>query len=342
MKIFAVAWSISALVLALTASALAQEQAGEYETFGAGDNLAPGESVTYYFGPGAPSGARILSEKLIFDEENNEEGVTFGMVQTGLKRGYERSVIGYGVRCGAPTSREDVIDVDGTPQGVVRVSLDCLSIPETVTVANDTSITIRITSVSSSVGGYLPQSSGGPDGLDERGQEAPSKMPDSGETRAGEPVSEGGMVAVTFRLTLYGDAPDGEKFYFQYLEADDVSKGSTVSLCGYTDPTVPSTSLGGADGDEAHMPCRGNGKTYMWTARNFPAGAKVSYIFYRSNDKLGVLDEFLTGAETQEADGTIAAYYRLSGAATGGGRQEAPPKMPDSGGGGTAGLLPGR
>ncbi len=106
--------------------------------------------------------------------------------------------------------------------------------------------------------------------------------------------------AQTFKLTLYGDVPEGETF--RVLVAEEGSFDfPAVTFCGGPKPGTPP----GPEDTE----CVGNGTTYTQTLRLFPAGTDIKFTFGREPAGEQNLEAFFKGTATIPTDQPISAYY---------------------------------
>ncbi len=111
-----------------------------------GESIPPGKIVTYYAGPKAPDGPRTLSKHEIFWDRG--DGMQYQYTAGG-------GTLIANTNCG---SKPDVEGVMGQPPsypnkdlGDVSVSYDCFSDPETVTIANHSSVPLIDVSIASLV-----------------------------------------------------------------------------------------------------------------------------------------------------------------------------------------------
>lgn len=137
-------------------------------------------------------------------------------------------------------------------------------------------------------------------------------------------------MAMTFQLTIRGEAKAGDAFSLRYQGTQDRNVGGGVEFCGFP-PNAPSTSVGEID-DVARLPCDGNGTIY--TRREaVPAGVPISFTFYRSSEQAGGDPE--TRSRTLRPNGDhpvklVLSYPPLNL------EVRRLPDLPNSGGGGAA------
>lgn len=147
-------------------------------------------------------------------------------------------------------------------------------------------------------------------------------------------------VTVTFGLTLYGDAPEGDAFYVSYNQSNWV-EGRDIILCGTVEAMGPGPSGRGPE-------CDGEGTTYT-DIDVLDDGAELNFFWVRRR-ALGELEIVHRGTTTLGTDTTYRAFYdyRTGQGGLGKGPQDQPagqanddqqevPDMPDTGLGGMAG-----
>ncbi len=136
-------------------------------------------------------------------------------------------------------------------------------------------------------------------------------------------------VTQTFKLTLYGDVPEGETF--RVLVAEEGSFDfAAVTFCGGPKPGTPP----GPEDTE----CVGNGTTYTQTLRLFPAGTDIKFTFGREPAGEQNLEAFFKATATIPTEESISAHYTFGGddQESGDADQQMPEKMPSTGAGGLA------
>ena len=131
--------------------------------------------------------------------------------------------------------------------------------------------------------------------------------------------------AVTFRLVLYGDAPEGEKFQVGSVinNSDEGVAGGT--LCG---------PRGNDRGEDVR--CEGGGAVYTLggTGGIIPEGSTFAFLFQRIGSD-GELQEFAEGVvEDVSEDLVVTAYYEYRTGQGGLGEGPDAPALPDAGAGG--------
>lgn len=103
------------------------------------DTVRPGESLTYYAGPGAPEGETTLSRQEIFWDRADGLRFTYG---------YDEVESRFAVRCGSSPVRDGVWGHGPARRnrelGTVTVRFDCRGTPERIAVQNGSSVPIRV------------------------------------------------------------------------------------------------------------------------------------------------------------------------------------------------------
>lgn len=123
----------------------------------------------------------------------------------------------------------------------------------------------------------------------------------------GQTVGEGVAVPHTFKLTLHGDAREGQSFFLQYIE-----EGATPDM------SQALVFCGALIEEESEAPCEGDGAVYTRTV-SLAAGKTIRYAFGRHNPDYSEVDLFHEGTVTPETDAATARWYAFGGAAPTGG-----------------------
>ncbi|MDQ3328100.1 MAG: hypothetical protein M3506_06220, partial [Chloroflexota bacterium] len=139
-------------------------------------------------------------------------------------------------------------------------------------------------------------------------------VPDAEET----PESDG-QVSTTYRLTLYGDVPDGETFGVEIYDDDTDFPTAVLLLCGDAPPTQLDSIPDCAGGTMYSQPYP------------FPPGASVRAVIYRQASRTSGIEVVSETTGVVRADSVNSAEYRFPPAGMGG---EMPTNLPDTGAGG--------
>jgi len=139
-------------------------------------------------------------------------------------------------------------------------------------------------------------------------------VPDAEET----PESDG-QVSTTYRLTLYGDVPDGETFGVEIYDDDTDFPTAVLLLCGDAPPTQLDS-----------IPDCSGGTTYS-QPYPFPPGASVRAVIYRQASRTSGIEVVSETTGVVRADSVTSVEYTFPPAATGG---EVPTRLPETGAGG--------
>jgi len=147
------------------------------------------------------------------------------------------------------------------------------------------------------------------------------------------PATAGGSdeVALTFKLTLYGDVPQGEHFIvtFAGVYPNIAVFPVSVSLCG-RDPSKSSF--------DSPVQCKSAGVVYTQTRRIRMSirGTKtdtLQFRFFRTREVSDDGQGFFSGTRKINEEATISAHYNFSAADS---DPQMPSQMPETGAGGGA------
>lgn len=167
------------LVLILVAPTGAEDDGENYDV---DVTILPGESVTYYFGPNAPTDGAILGDELVFSTDDIDEAYFNASF---MVDGQSDPATFPGASCGPYKWTTEILDPDRNVIGEFKATLDCESVPQVLTIYNDTCVNIKISRIWSRSGGTsLPKPtevySGRGDWCVDGPPQQPPEMPDLG------------------------------------------------------------------------------------------------------------------------------------------------------------------
>ncbi len=134
-----------------------------------------------------------------------------------------------------------------------------------------------------------------------------------------------GSIKLTFRLTIYGDVPEGDRFwiYWDYSEPHGGSSPIPIRVCGgeaalLSEPTPPK--------------CEGNGRVYEVTRTPVNDMGGIRYSFARIPAGERDVQIFARGVVAPDGDKLVTAWFRY-------GESSVPSAMPATGSGGSFAAL---
>lgn len=137
--------------------------------------IAPGQTLTYYFGTGAPAGGVVLDDQPVFDAEATDHASFDASFMVDGQADHAELP---GASCGRYKWTVEISDPNRNVIGDFDASLDCESVPQVLVIINNTCVDIHISRIWSSSGGTpLPRASGAYSGRGDWCEDGPPQQP---------------------------------------------------------------------------------------------------------------------------------------------------------------------